>query len=427
MTKEGSGSLYWSIAVLLEPAAKAGKCFVCAVQKRDFDRHLFWFLEENYNSGPTINKLLASQGLCVHHMQVLRDRRVRWQISFFGELLMDYNRHLAEKAMKRARSARNAGLTGILRPAPHLGDVFAPKMECPFCSLLRESERFVLTALANGGNEPEFESIWRNVCLPHGLMLAPLLPAEVASSVANSLRRRLNGVAALPDAAAFFLGALPRTTRAAFLPSIAAELLADQRVSFKAALMTDTEASALDEVEWKDCPLCDALQNDDGAVPEAETQQYCRPDIASLIESSSGKAAEQLGRWAGEAIEQRLAHPSRRRRAKAITTTTCPACRRRSERIASVLSVLEKAPAKRLGRLRFCIPHLQLVLDRVSPQAAALILERERAMFDHLRAELAEFFRKADYRFKDEPRGSEQTAWMRAADVLAGCWLTDSL
>jgi hypothetical protein len=420
--KEGLSSLYWSIAVLLEPAAKASECFVCAVQKRDFDRHLFWFLEENYNSGPTINNLLASQGLCVHHMQVLRERRVQWQISFFGELLMDHNRRLADKALKKARSAQNAGLTGILRPAPRLGGVFAPKSECPFCALIRESEGFVLTALAGSAADAELETVWRDVCLPHGLMLAPLLPAEAASSVADSLRSRLD--APSTDAAAFFLGAFPRATRAEFSPSIEAELLAGQRVPFNPALLADEALSSVSgKIEWTGCPLCATLRTERGFALEAEVQEYCRPDIAAMLGASAGAVVPQLGRWARQAIEQRVAHPSHRKRAKTVTTTTCPACRRRSERMVFVLSALEKAPAKRFQRVRFCIPHFPLVLERVSPEVATTILESQRSVFQHLNAELAEFFRKADYRFHDEPRGSEQTAWMRAADILAGCWL----
>ena len=93
--------------------------------------------------------------------------------------------------------------------------------------------------------------------------------------------------------------------------------------------------------------------------------------------------------------------------------------------MASALSVLEKAPAKRLSRVRFCIPHLPLVLERVSPEVAIAILESQRSTFRCLHAELSEFFRKAEYRFRDEPRGSEQTAWLRAADTLAGYWLSD--
>jgi hypothetical protein len=37
-----------------------------------------------------------------------------------------------------------------------------------------------------------------------------------------------------------------------------------------------------------------------------------------------------------------------------------------------------------------------------------------------LHAELGEFFRKADYRYRHEPRGAEQTAWLRAIAQLVG-------
>jgi len=432
MTPEnGLGSLYWSIALLLEPAAKRGECFICAVQKRDFDRHLFWFLQENYNSGPTINSLLASQGLCIHHMRALRERHAQWQVTFFGELLMDYNRRLAEKALKRARSAQRKSLTGILRPARRLGDIFVPRTDCPFCAFLRESEQFVLAALADSPDDGGLDTVWQNLCLPHALILAPLISTDVALSIGNSLRRRLDALPtrhnlAASDIAAFFLGSYPRTTRAALLPSIEAELLADQRVPFNSALPTEVASSPVSgKVDWTGCPVCGALQAAGGLALEAEVQEYCRADIAVLLDTSTSEVIAQLVQWARRAIEQRLAHPPHRKKPKLVRTTTCPACRGRSERVASALSVLEKAPVKRFQGVCFCIPHLPLVLERVSPEVAEVVLESQRSTFRRLHAELAEFFRKADYRFRDEPRGSEQTAWLRAADTLTGYWLSD--
>jgi hypothetical protein len=419
----GMTSLHWSSALLLEPAAKRGECFVCVVQKHDFDRHLFWFLQENYNSGPTINNLLASQGLCIHHMQALRERRAQWQVTFFAELLMDYNRRLAEKTLKRARSARRAGLTDILRPKRRLGDVFAPKAECPICAVLQQSESFVISAIVNAARSPELETVWPNVCLPHGFALAALLPDELARGVTNSVRTRLD--AELRDPSAFFLGAFPRASRSAYFPSIEREIRAHERVPFKAAIVTDVDATPGAEIEWNGCPLCTALQSEHRQLLEAPVHEYCRPDIAALLEQPRGEAAGQLREWAAAAIEQHEAHPSRRTKPKTAHTTTCPTCRERSRRLLSILAVLEDAPARKLGRLRFCIPHLRLVLDRIGPEAAERVLQRQNDLFEHIRGELAEFFRKADYRFQDEPRGSEQTAWMRAADVLAGCWLSD--
>jgi hypothetical protein len=257
-------------------------------------------------------------------------------------------------------------------------------------------------------------------------MLAPLLPTEVALSVGDSLRRRLDAVptrhdVAVSDGAAFFLGCYPRTSRAAFLPSIEAELLADARAPFSPALLSEAAPSPVSgKFDWMGCPVCEALPAAGGLALEAEVQEYCRADIATLLETSASEVVAQLVQWARRAIEQRLAHPPHRKKPKLVRTTTCPACLRRAQHMASALSVLERVPARRFRRIRFCIPHLPLVLERVSPEVAEAVLESQRNTFRRLHDELAEFFRKADYRFRDEPRGSEQTAWLRAADTLAG-------
>jgi len=65
------------------------------------------------------------------------------------------------------------------------------------------------------------------------------------------------------------------------------------------------------------------------------------------------------------------------------------------------------------------------VLERTAREAAVVILRKERELLGRLHWELREYFRKSDYRFHDEPRGSEQTAWLRAADVLAGSYPAD--
>jgi len=130
--------------------------------------------------------------------------------------------------------------------------------------------------------------------------------------------------------------------------------------------------------------------------------------------------------WAPRALEQRLAQPHRRRRARNIVRdTACPACQRRCDNIASVLATVERSDPDRLGRAKFCIPHLPLVLERVSPESAVAILDAEGELLRGLHAELGEFFRKSDYRFQHEPRGSEQSAWLRAADILMGSYPAD--
>jgi hypothetical protein len=68
-----------------------------------------------------------------------------------------------------------------------------------------------------------------------------------------------------------------------------------------------------------------------------------------------------------------------------------------------------------------CVPHLLLVLRQVRDAA-----ERDRLIKVHvskfaaLAQELAEFIRKQDYRFRDEPSGTEKDSWQRAVNMMVG-------
>jgi len=44
----------------------------------------------------------------------------------------------------------------------------------------------------------------------------------------------------------------------------------------------------------------------------------------------------------------------------------------------------------------------------------------QRRIWERLLAQLSEFIRKNDYRFRDEPVGEEGDAWLRAIAALAG-------
>lgn len=68
-----------------------------------------------------------------------------------------------------------------------------------------------------------------------------------------------------------------------------------------------------------------------------------------------------------------------------------------------------------------CLPHLQRASDEYKdhphlPALRAAELEKLR----RLQHELQEFNRKRDYRFADEPKGAEQTAWRRVIEKFTG-------
>jgi len=424
-------SLSISTALALQGAIERRQCLVCAVEQRSFGRALFWFLAESYSEGPTINKLVESQGFCVNHTQLLLAPENHWQVNFACEVLAGYNWRLADEALKRAQAGRRSGPARLLTGRRGIGRVFVPRADCPFCVHLRSWERWVLTDIVGFGDDPEVAIASKHTCLAHALMLIPLTSDGLARPLAEAVQRRLGPIGAgdgcePTQVAEFFLARYPRVTRSIFLPGMATELLTDARPPANGVSMSPWPEEVMavlpdwDQLDWAECVLCQAVRAAEASQADGEAQSFCRPHVRALLARAPIATTQQLVEWAPRAVEQRLAQRRRRRMANIVRETTCPACRRRSRNIASVLATLEKADPSRLSEARFCIPHLPLVVERVSPEAGVAILHAERDLLRCLHAELGEFFRKSDYRFQHEPLGSEQSAWLRATHILMG-------
>ena len=261
--------------------------------------------------------------------------------------------------------------------------------------------------------------------------------SQAARTVAEAVRRRLGVIRGgdecdATQAAEFFVARYPRATRSAFLPAMETELLADAQPPANAVFMKPCpeDATAVspdwEQMDWAECVLCQAVRAADAPEVDGEAKSFCRPHAKVLLARRPDATIQQLIEWAPRATEQRLTQRRRGWRTHIVRDTTCPACRRRSAYVASALAAVQKAPPDRLGEATFCIHHLPLVLGEVSPEGAVAILDAERDLLRGLHAELAEFFRKSDYRFQHEPRGSEQSAWLRAAKVLMGSYPPDT-
>ncbi len=106
---------------------------------------------------------------------------------------------------------------------------------------------------------------------------------------------------------------------------------------------------------------------------------------------------------------------------------TCPACEIRDDtarRFAEILlrDLREESVQHLLEQCGgLCLPHLRMALSL--PGAArvqdVLIAVQKRA-WQTIRAELDEFIRKNDYRFRHEPLGAEGDSWQRILDVVVG-------
>lgn len=68
-----------------------------------------------------------------------------------------------------------------------------------------------------------------------------------------------------------------------------------------------------------------------------------------------------------------------------------------------------------------CLPHLRQSLElKASPEARQILLALASERWQALRAELAEFIRKNDYRYSQEGFGEERDAWLRASAAITG-------
>ena len=70
-----------------------------------------------------------------------------------------------------------------------------------------------------------------------------------------------------------------------------------------------------------------------------------------------------------------------------------------------------------------CMQHFFWTLKNIDPKNAPGMIDVVRKQIDLLRelkTDFQEFFRKADYRFSKEPRGMEQTTWVRAVKRVIG-------
>jgi hypothetical protein len=67
-----------------------------------------------------------------------------------------------------------------------------------------------------------------------------------------------------------------------------------------------------------------------------------------------------------------------------------------------------------------CLAHFGQTLSRARPAEARILVDVQRAVWQRLHAELGEFIRKSDHRYKDEEFGAEKDSWRRALEAISG-------
>jgi hypothetical protein len=133
-----------------------------------------------------------------------------------------------------------------------------------------------------------------------------------------------------------------------------------------------------------------------------------------------------------EAASRRASARSRRAKepisAALDPAAPCPACDSgsRTDHLAQreMLTFLQEPAGREAYQASdgVCLPHLrELLRSSEDAEVSQYLLKEERTRWERLHAELQEYCRKHDYRFRHEPCGAERDSWRRAAWKLAGC------
>jgi hypothetical protein len=167
---------------------------------------------------------------------------------------------------------------------------------------------------------------------------------------------------------------------------------------------------------------------------------FCR-EHALLLQSLArdtrgGAAVADLYRWLAKydiellaRASQELGHARRRRRLQLARRRVCPACEEAADaterKLSFLIDVLGTARAKERYAASdgLCLPHLLQAAAQAAteqPEISRFLLDDGRHRLANLRAQLDEFDRKRDHRFRDEPKGTEQLAPAQAIRRYAG-------
>jgi hypothetical protein len=168
-----------------------------------------------------------------------------------------------------------------------------------------------------------------------------------------------------------------------------------------------------------------------------EARGYCQ-EHAWMLSETYGRALgtaiihQDVIETLLQAMEDAPQRGRARRRARQLhralaPETECPACayqRTMDENAMRALLQHLHNPqiAEAVGASQgFCLPHFSRLLAlEPSEEALETLVALQRRVLSEMRDELAEFIRKNDYRFQDEPFGEESDSWIRSIGLLTG-------
>jgi hypothetical protein len=389
-------------------------CPACRYVAEADDRYLAWFALEAHADPVTITRLCASLGMCARHT-----RDLMGQPGAAPRLTAVY-RYLLQAAREQLAGP------GKRRPAA-----------CPACEHDQDAAWRVLDTLLgelpDAGVRAQYLDLG-GLCWPHvraaasvrGRRRAVAWIVQTAADTPDDRRPSLDTMAGGPDhdadtrarlrAALPPEGRLPPGTCPACLAAAraeATELTGLVRSTGSGGGRLDGAAGDVSRPGPWLCPghLRDAVLATGG-------------DAAAFIAHQAGYHAADLTRLVQPTAWGRGSHPAGwlRGRHSPAADDECPVCQAREragrQKLRRHGAVPQAAPARNSAH-RLCVRHLLALRasDAAAGQVAAGHAARRAGV---LIEELTDAFRKGTWAFRHESRGTEMTAWRRAAAFLDG-------
>jgi hypothetical protein len=383
-------------------------CPACRYVTEVGDRYLAWFALEAHADPVTITRLSASLGTCARHTRGLMS-----QPGAAARLTAVY-RYLLQAARERLA-----------------GPVQGRLAACPACERDQDAAGHVLETLLGelpGAEVRERYQELGGLCWPHvraaagvrGHRRALAWIAEAAVASTADRRASLDVLAGGPDhdaeLRARLRAALPPEGR--FPPGTCRACLAAARAEL-AGLTVLVRSAAVRDAPCRELCLCPAHLRDAALAgrghPAAFTEWQAGCQAAGLARPSARRRGGGPAGWL-------------RGRPAPAAGGGCPVCRAREQAARQELReypTLPQAAPAHGGAPPLCVRHV-LAVRAADPAAGTAPAAAAAEHAGELIGELAEAFRKGTWTFRHESRGTEMTAWRRAAafldgDVFGGC------
>lgn len=451
-----SGDRGRALALLREPG-----CPICAEARAQERRFFRWFPVDYYAEGWWVRRLIESRGFCRDHFwQLIAASGIPYQFSYVAQYLLAAARDNLAGVARAAASDGSAGFRG--RRLQSAISALQSGKRCPVCQDMVVWEDWAIRQLLVGLAFPEVEEALRastGLCLPHlRRALAQCNPGE-----ADLLLKAHQGGLTADAGASAAMRADGSLSSSLYSAAGAKEGLSEVGgPDDRARGGTGWDRVAAEITAGDDCPVCAAitsgLEDLYGRLhsvggPEqapvawpAETGTLCPTHLAEVVRRAGaaaldpirpGLTPETLAEMASQASVKAKPSlsglvPRRGRRGAsggppaAPSAPPCPVCSADEALMSAALDALLATLAEPGGRERYracgglCQVHLRVALRRVPLPIVRFLVETQLGRVSGLESELADYFRKSDYRCRDAPRGREQTAWLRAIALLVG-------